>query len=131
MNMHTGAPFTMVLREFIEPALMPVWEQFYRQVHSGLTIAGLRRTTNAAIESDPKDARLGVFNLTSALNMNSGALSILVESPCHCSSTASRDGKTVVHTPDMLVDAQLTVHQEAMEFLVASGGRARWTPAKQ
>lgn len=32
-------------------------------------------------------------------------------------------------SPDMLLNGQLICHQEAMKFLVETGGRAKWTPS--
>ncbi|MCW5976866.1 MAG: hypothetical protein KIT09_02255 [Bryobacteraceae bacterium] len=126
LNMHTGGPWTMLLREFIEAPLMPVFEDLYRRVHTALTVAGLRATTDAARESDPSRMRLGAFNLSTALNLHCGALAVLIESPSHAASSAVRDGKMFVHTPDDLVTAQLTCHRESMRFLAETGGRFRW-----
>ena len=84
----------------------------------------------AAKEADPAHERLSTFNLDSALNLHCGAMSVLVESPAHDFSTAERNGKPFVHTPEDLLDAQLIAHQEAMKFLAETGGRARWTAKK-
>jgi hypothetical protein len=127
MNMHTGAVFIHPLRSFLEPALTPAFDDFYRRVMTGLTRAGLQRTDDAAREADPARERMGVFNLDTALNLHCGAMSVVVESPAHDFSTAVRDGQPFLHTPDLLLDAQLTTHQEAMKFLAETGGRARWT----
>jgi hypothetical protein len=96
-----------------------------------LTREGLQRTGDPAKESDPARERLSVFNLDTALNLHCGALSMLVESPAHDFSTAVKDGKPFLHTPDLLVTAQLITHQEAMKFLAETGGRARWTARKR
>src|ERR1019366_7495845 len=48
LNMHTGAGFTELLREFIEPALTPAWEDLFRRVHTALTLAKLRGTDDVA-----------------------------------------------------------------------------------
>jgi hypothetical protein len=40
-------------------------------------------------------------------------------------------GKPFRHTPDLLLDAQMTCHQEAMRFLAENGGRAAWTQKKK
>jgi len=127
LNMHTGATFTTLLREFIEPSLTPAFEELYRRVHTALTRAKLRGSDDAAREADPAGTRLGVFNLSTALNLNSGALAVLIESPSHSASKATRNGQPFRHTPDDIVDAQLTCHQEAMRFLAETGGRANWT----
>jgi hypothetical protein len=55
---------------------------------------------------------------------------VLVESPSHAFSGAKRKGEPFFHTPDNLLDAQLICHQEAMRFLVETGGRVRWTAKK-
>ena len=130
INMHTGANFLHPLRSFLEPVLTPAFDSLYRRILTGLTTAGLQRTSDIEKESDPARERLGVFNLDSALNMHCGSLSVLIESPSHNFSGATRDGKPFFHTPDHLVDAQLIAHQEAMKFLAETGGRARWTQKK-
>jgi hypothetical protein len=127
LNMHTGAAFIQPLRPFCEPVLTPIYEQLYRRIRTRLTATGLQRSDDAAVEADPKREGQSAFNLDSALNMHCGALAVLVESPSHCSSSAKRNGQPFAHTPDQLVDAQLTTHQEAMKFLAETGGRVRWT----
>jgi hypothetical protein len=117
-----------MLREFIEPALNPTFDAIYRRVEAALALANLRATTEVARESDPSRVNLGTFNLTTALNLHSGALAILIESPSHAASLAKRGGQVVVQTPDDLLTAQLLCHQEAMKFLVETGGRWRWAP---
>jgi hypothetical protein len=128
LNMHTGATFPQILKEFIEPSLVAAWEQYYRRVKTALTTADLRQTRDVAKESDPSRLRHGTYNLSTALNLHSGALTVLIESPSHASSSAKRDGKLVVFTPDDLVTAQLICHQESMKFLVETGGRVIWAP---
>ena len=128
LNMHTGATFLQPLRPFVEPALTPAFEGFYRRVMTKLTEAGLQATDDPAVEADPTRERMSVFNLDSALNLHCGSLSVLVESPSHAFSKAKRKGQPFVHTPDHLLDAQLICHQEAMGFLADTGGRWRWTP---
>jgi hypothetical protein len=127
LNMHTGATFLHPLRPFVEPVLTPVFEDLYRGIMTRLTEAGLQRTANPAVEANPARERLSVFNLDSALNLHCGALAVLVESPAHDFSAAKKDGQPFFHTPENLLDAQLTCHQEAMRFLGRTGGRARWT----
>jgi hypothetical protein len=128
MNMHTGASFIHVMRSFHEPALLPVWEQFYRRVMTALTEAGTQHSTDPAVEANPaREKRAGQFNLDSALSLHCGSLSVLIESPSHSFNNGSRDGKPYFPTPDELVDAQLVAHQAAMEFLLETGGRAKWT----
>jgi len=131
LNMHTGATFLQPLRPFGEAVLTPAFEDFYRRVVTGVTVAGLRRTDDPVVEADPTRWRPSVFNLDSALNLHCGALSVTVESPAHNFSRAERNGKPFIHTPDHLVDAQLICHQEAMRFLAETGGRARWSPKRR
>lgn len=128
LNLHTGATFPQILKEFIEPSLMPAWEEYYRRVKTALTDANFRRTSDVAVEADPSRLRQGPYNLSTALNLHSGALAVLIESPSHASSSAKRDGKLVVFTPDDLVTAQLICHQESMKYLVETGGRSKWAP---
>jgi hypothetical protein len=127
MNMHTGANFLHPLRPFIEPVLTPAFEEMYRRVMSELTRSGLQQTDDIARESNAARERMSVFNLDSALNMHCGSLSVLVESPSHAFSGAKRNGEPFFHTPGNLLDAQLICHQEAMKFLVETGGRVQWT----
>lgn len=130
MNMHTGAVFMHPLKSFLEPALNPAFEALYRRVMTGLTQAGLQRTDDVAKESDPSRLNPSPFNLDSALNMHCGSLSILIESPAHSASTGERDGQLFLQTPERLLDAHLIAQQEAMKYLVETGGRARWTPPR-
>jgi hypothetical protein len=96
-----------------------------------LTEAGLQKTADPAVEANPAREKLSAYNLDTALNLHCGTLAMVVESPSHSYADAQKDGKPFFHTPDMLVDAQLTVHQEAMGFLADTGGRARWTPGRR
>jgi hypothetical protein len=127
LNMHTGGNFTGMAREVLEPSLMPVQDEFFRRLHTALTLAKLRPSDDVAREADPSRERLGVYNLDTALNLNSGALAMLIESPSHAASPAMRYGQRFTHTADDIVNAQLICHQEAMKFLVETGGRARWS----
>ena len=127
LNMHTGAQFIQPLRPFVEPVLMPTWEALYRQVRTRLALEGLQASSDPAKVADPARERMSPYNLDTALNLNCGALSFVVESPSHNFSTSTREGKSFVHTPDELVTAQLLTHLEAMKFLAQTGGRARWT----
>ena len=52
---------------------------------------------------------------------------MLIESPSHAASPAIRYGKPYPFSPDDILNAQLTAHQEAMKFLVETGGRVRWS----
>jgi hypothetical protein len=129
LNMHTGSDFLEPLRPFNEPVLMPVFDELYRRVITHLARQGLQRSDDVKTIADPSRQRLSVFNLDSALNMHCGALSVLVESPSHAFTTAERNGRQFVHTPEQLLDAQLICHLEAMKLLADTGGRARWSGA--
>ena len=128
INMHTGAGFMNVNREIAEPVLSPVFDSLYAYVHKRLAVEGLQNTKDISIESNSSRARAGTFNLDAALNLHCGALCALVESPSHGFSEKTKEGKIAFHSPDMLLDAQLICHQEAMRFLLESGGRSKWTP---
>lgn len=131
INMHTGAHYLNLHRPFAEPVLSSVFDSLYKYVHTRLTTEGLQNTKNIEIEANPKRAPLGTFNLDGALNMHSGALSVVVESPSHSFSGKYSDGKIAFLTPEMLLESQLICHLEAMRFLVESGGRSKWTPGKK
>lgn len=126
INMHTGAVYMNLHRPFSESVLTPVFDSLYAYVHTRLTREGLQHPGTSKI--DPSKVRQGIFNLDGALNLHCGALSVVVESPSHSFSEKNQDGTPALHTPDMLLDAQLICHQEAMRFLSESGGRAKWTP---
>jgi len=128
LNMHTGAVYPIMLRPFSETVLIPVYDNLFRKVQGRLAIEGLQETTDPEIEGNPGRVRQGEFNLDGALNLHCGALSVVVESPSHSFSGLTSKGKAAVLTPEMLIDAQLFIHLEAMKFLVESGGRSRWTP---
>ena len=132
INMHTGAPpknyFTRMHRPYIEPKLSPIFEDLYRAVHTRLATDGLQSTTDPEVEANPANVPQGVYNLDTVLNLNCGALAVLIEAPCHGFSGTDRDGNVVERDLGPLVDAQLVCHQETMKFLVARGGRAAWGP---
>lgn len=130
INMHTGAPgnnyFTRTHRPFSEPILTPHFEQAYRRIHTRLAVEGCQSTQDPELEADPTKQKMSPFNLDSALNLHCGALTILIEAPCHGFSGTDRAGKLVVQTPEWILDAQLICHQESMRFLLETGGTWRW-----
>jgi len=128
MNMHTGAVYMLMHRPFGEKALSPVFDSLFKYVHTKLALSGLQNTMDPVIEANPQRSPNGVFNLDGALNLHCGALSVVVESPSHGFSGTNDKGEAALMTPDMLIDAQLICHQEAMRFLAESGGRSVWTP---
>ena len=134
INMHTGAPprdyFIRMHRPFAEPALDATFEALYRKVHSTLTILGMQGTNDPEAETDLSRVPKGAYNLDAAINLHCGALSVVIESPAHGFSGYDRTGEIVMQTPEMILDAQLVCHQEAMKFLAESGGRSQWTPGR-
>ena len=131
MNMHTGVPkndyYMQVHRPFCEADLQRVFDTLYRRVKTGLAEAGLQGSRDLSLEADPSTVKMSKYNLNTALNLHCGALCVVVESPSHGYGGTDRKGNDVVHTFDMLVDAQLIAHYEAMKFLLESGGRSEWT----
>lgn len=125
INMHTGADYMFLLRPFAEMELQPVFDSIYKHVHSRLASEGLLKTRNIEKESNSAKVKMGKFNLDGALNLHSGTLSIVVESPSHGYARKS-GGKLAEHTPEMLLDAQLYCHFEVLNFLAISGGRSKW-----
>jgi hypothetical protein len=129
LNMHTGAVYMIMHRPFSEPALSASFDTLFTHVQSELALNGLQNTKNPGIEADLKKVPNSVFNLDAALNMLCGALSVVVESPSHEFSGKNELGEKAILSPEMLLDGQLICHQEAMKFLVETGGRANWTPS--
>ena len=130
INMHTGAPgnnyFTRTHRPFIEPVLTRHFETAYKRIHTHLTESGYQSTDDVSLESDPTQQKMSPYNLDSALNLHCGALTILIEAPCHSFSGKDRAGNPVVQTPEDILDAQLICHRESMRFLLETGGTWRW-----
>jgi len=131
INMHTGAVYMCLLRPFCEAVLSPFFDSLYTYVHRRLTMEGLQATKDVEKVDPQKAPSSEGFNLNTALNLHCGALSVTVESPSHGFTRKLRSGEILEHTPEMLLDAQLLCHQEAMRFLVETGGRSRWTPARK
>lgn len=130
LNMHTGAVYMRMDRPVCEPVLHNAFDTLFRYVHSELAVKGFQYTRDPEIAGDPANATNGVFNIDGALNFNCGALSVVVESPSHSFDGLNEDGKPAGQKPDMLLDAQLICHQQAMKFLEETGGRSKWTPGR-
>ncbi|MBC7915346.1 MAG: hypothetical protein H7Y07_14625 [Pyrinomonadaceae bacterium] len=127
LNMHTGAVYPHVIRAYLEPSLSTPFDTLFNFVHTALAKNGLQKTNDVTMEANPRLAAGPVgYNLDGALNLNSGTLSVLIESPSHGFSGKNSDGELVTFTPEMLLNAQLLCHQEAMRFLSEKGGRANW-----
>ena len=135
LNMHTGVSrddyFIEVCRPCVgaySPLLERVWEDFYRTVHTDLTLGSLRKTNDLKRETTPKTRHIGTgdMNLTSVLSFHCGALAVTVEDGSHGYTGVYDDGTPVEHTPQKILTAELTVHQAAMKFLCRTGGADRW-----
>ena len=133
--MHTGVSrddyFIEVCRPCVgaySPLLERVWEDFYRTVHTDLTLGSLRKTNDLKRETTPKTRHIGTgdMNLTSVLSFHCGALAVTVEDGSHGYTGVYDDGTPVEHTPQKILTAELTVHQAAMKFLCRTGGADRW-----
>ncbi|HHW09147.1 MAG TPA: murein peptide amidase A [Firmicutes bacterium] len=136
INMHTGAPpknfYMRMHRPFMEPALTAAFDGLYRQVHNGLTLAGLQSTGDVELEATPPaPTNTSPYNLDTVLNLHCGALTALIEAPCHGFSGTNRAGQVVKHTPKDLLDAQLVTYQECLLYLAETGGRHRWAGGAQ
>jgi hypothetical protein len=130
LNLHTGAVYMRMDRPVCEPALHDTFDTLFKYVHSELGAKGLQFDKDPQKAGDPANASTGVFNIDGALNFNCGALSVVVESPSHSFDGLNEEGKPAAQTPDMLLDAQLTLHQQAMKFLAITGGRSKWLPGR-
>lgn len=132
LNMHTGAVFPKMLKPFTEVELRTVFDKLYTRILTAWTKAGLERTDNVELESDPK--RVGSyspFSLDGALSLHCGALSAVIESPNHgFAATKDEQGNMIIMTPEMLLDAQLIGYRESLQFLKDTGGRSKWTPGR-
>lgn len=132
LNMHTGSTYISVLSSYMEASLKPAFDTFYNYVNTGLTLNGLKKTNDLQKEAVSKSVpgSMGCY-LDGLLNLHCGALSVVIESPSHGFNWPDEAGKINYFSPDRLIDGQLICHQEAMRFLVESGGRAAWTPEKK
>jgi hypothetical protein len=131
LNMHTGAVYMRMDRPLGEPALHPAFDTLFKYVHSELGLRGLQYSNDPKIAGDPALATTGVYNIDGALNFHCGALSVVVESPSHSFDGLNEEGKPAGQKPDMLLDAQLICHQQAMKFLAETGGRSKWLPGRK
>ncbi len=135
LNLHTGVGqknyFIRTHRPVVDPALGPIFDEFYRRIHTRLTQDGLQGSNDLNREAIPAKAPTSDFNLNTALNLHCGALAVTIESPSHGFTGTNRDGLAAGQTPEKLLDGQLTVHLAAMKFLGDTGGRSRWTPGKE
>lgn len=130
LNLHTGVwsedYYPLMHRPFSEEALKPAFNGLFRSVHTALALAGLQSTGDPAVEADPARSAQDVYNLDTALDLQCGALSVVMELPSHGYSARNRKGEAVRHSPERLLDAELIIQGEAMKYLVDAGGRAKW-----
>lgn len=131
LNLHTGAVYPLMHRPLIEPVLMKAWEQLFARVQGRLAIEGLQRTRDPLLEADhQRKSPQSDYNLDTALNLHSGALSTVIESPSHAFTGAKVNNELRPFSVSELVDAQLFIHLEAQKFLAETGGRLRWQALK-
>jgi hypothetical protein len=131
LNLHTGGKNFLLCRNFGEKTLEPVFDSLFKKVHTELTINNYQRTNKIDIESNPNRATNFNFNLDTALNLICGALSVIIESPSHAFSGDDLLGKLNYYSPEMLLEQQLICQQEAIKFLIDTGGRSKWTPDRR
>ncbi len=121
VNLHTGAPaknyHTRLHRPFTLPMLEPVFESYYRHVHTALTLAGLQDSRDVELEADPARQRQSPFNLDTVFSLHCGGLSVIVEAPSHSFNGFGRAGNVVEQTPEKILEAQLTVYKASLEFV--------------
>lgn len=134
LNLHTGVGsddyYPRMHRPVCEEALRPAFDGLYRAVHTGLARGGLQGTRDPSVEAEPSRALGSVYNLDTALDYQSGALSVVVEFPSHEYAGVDRRGEMVRQTADKLLDGELVVQEESMKYLVDKGGRERWADGK-
>ena len=134
LNLHTGAGandyYTRMHRPVMEDALVPAFNGLYRAVHTALVHAGMQGSNDLSVEAEPPLKTSYGYNLDTALDFHCGVLSVVVEFPSHGYAGKNQRGDVVRHSADQLLDAGLTVQEEAMKYLVDTGGRARWAGGK-
>jgi len=130
INMHTGVPkdeyYMHVLRPFTESKLQPVFDALYTKITTALVNNKLQGSIAAVADVDPSRRKASGYNLNTALNLHCGALCVVIESPSHGYYGTDLAGQPVVQSPEMLLDAQLIAHQEALKFLLETKGRTGW-----
>ena len=133
MNMHTGVSRNDYFITILTPSgaypkmQLKVWKDFYNYVHTALTLEGLKKTMDPAKETMRMPVvGSGSINLTTALTLHCGALTVTVEDGCHGYTGVYSDGTPVEHTPLKILKSQLTAHHAAMQFLYRKGGISKW-----
>lgn len=135
LNLHTGVSrdnyFIEVSRPCIgayNPKLLMAWEDLFRCAHTALTLKGLKKTKDLSRETKVPALHIGTgdINLTSVLSYCCGGLCTTVEDASHGYAGVYDDGTPSVHTPEMILESQLTLYEACMRFLLHSGGSAEW-----
>lgn len=134
MNMHTGVSRDDYFMEMLHPSvavyppmLYNVSRDFFKSLHTALTLKGLKKTMDVQKETTPKRVnKSGCMNMTSALAFHCGALAVTVEAPSHGYTGVYDDGTPVQVSPEKSLTEQLTAHQAAMGFLSSKGGVTSW-----
>ncbi len=127
-NMHSGGTEMLLHQSLGEPVLNQVFDSLFHKVQTVLAMNGLQNNKDPKAAASRPLASKFSFNLDGALNLNCGALCVIVESASHGWSGKNEKGDLYFYSPDKLIDAQLICHREAMKFLLESGGRSKWTP---
>jgi predicted deacylase len=134
LNLHTGAGandyYTRMHRPVMEDVLVPAFNGLYRSVHTALVHAGMQGSNDLSVEAEPPTTAAYGYNLDTALDFHCGVLSVVVEFPSHGYAGKNQRGDVVRQSADQLLDAELTVQEEAMKYLVDAGGRSRWAGGK-
>ncbi|NQW99951.1 hypothetical protein HQ447_04775 [bacterium] len=134
LNLHTGASgdnyFMGMLHTDIGPSVEAAWARLYRKTHTALAAAGLRSTTDPAIEADPSKVGPIGPNLDTAINLHTATLCALVESPSHSFIGKRRDGTPTPEDPRLLLDAHLVLFTATFDYLADTGGLAVWAGKK-
>lgn len=133
-NMHTGVSRDNYFMEVLSPSvgayapmLLKVWEDFYRDAHTALTLKGLKKTMDLEKETTPRPVSgAGNMNLSSVLSFHCGALVVTVENGSHGYTGVYDDGTPVDHSPLKILTSELTLHESAMKFLCERGGVEQW-----
>ena len=133
LNLHTGVSFDNYFMGMLHPVtgriVEPAWAGLYRRVHTALAVAGHRSTADPAIEADPANVAPIVPSLDTILNLHTGTLSVIVESPSHSFNGTRRDGTPAPTDPLLLLDAHLVLFTSTFDYLTDTGGLAAWATA--
>lgn len=134
LNLHTGASgdnyFMGMLHTDIGASVEAAWAGLYQRSHTALAAAGLRSTTDPAIEADPSNVGPIGPNLDTAINLHTATLCALVESPSHSFIGKRRDGTPTPEDPRLLLDAHLVLFTANFDYLADTGGLAVWAGKK-